>query len=143
VGGQGTAAYREDHRTSLWGLHLHMVLADLSHYDRFCHGSYGINRIHMRSWILASTSSLDRLFLQSGELIIATTPCSWRGKSTGNYYNTGVGHRLASVSLVVAVSANWAKPCPSSFPSPPSGRCPPAQEKDYPCAPERWWRERC
>jgi hypothetical protein len=73
VGGQGTAAYREDHRTSLWGLHLHMVLADLSHYDRFCHGSYGINRIHMRSWILASTSSLDRLFLQSGELIIATT----------------------------------------------------------------------
>jgi hypothetical protein len=27
----------------------------------------------MRSWILASTSSLDRLFLQSGELIIATT----------------------------------------------------------------------
>jgi hypothetical protein len=27
----------------------------------------------MRSWILASTSSLDRLFLQSGELIIART----------------------------------------------------------------------
>jgi hypothetical protein len=27
----------------------------------------------MRSWILASTSSLDRLFPQSGELIIATT----------------------------------------------------------------------
>jgi hypothetical protein len=50
-----------------------LFLADLGHYDKFCHGSYGINRIHMRSWILASTSSLDRLFLQSGELIIATT----------------------------------------------------------------------
>jgi hypothetical protein len=50
-----------------------LFFADLGHYDRFCHGSYGIKGIHIRSWILASTSSLDRLLLQPGELIIATT----------------------------------------------------------------------
>jgi hypothetical protein len=31
--------------------------ADRGHYDWLCHGSRGINRIHMKSWILASTSS--------------------------------------------------------------------------------------
>jgi hypothetical protein len=50
-----------------------LSLADLGHYDRFCHGSYGINWIHMGSWILETTSSLDRWFLQSGEFIIAMT----------------------------------------------------------------------
>jgi hypothetical protein len=40
---------------------------------------------------------------------------------------------VASVSLVVAgPSAGRAKPSPSSFPSQPSGRHPPAQEKEFP-----------
>jgi hypothetical protein len=30
---------------------------DRGHYNRFCQGSHGINWIHMKSWILASTSS--------------------------------------------------------------------------------------
>jgi hypothetical protein len=47
VGGQGTAVFRKDHcsspggRTSLWGLHLHMVLTDLGRYDRFVTGHMG------------------------------------------------------------------------------------------------------
>jgi hypothetical protein len=34
---------------------------DRGHHNRFCHGSRGINWIHMKSWILASTSSSGKL----------------------------------------------------------------------------------
>jgi hypothetical protein len=96
-----------------------LILTYLGHYNRFCHGSYGINRIHIRSWILASTSSLGRLFLQSGELIIATpaqrkttrsvgwtnTPRSLMAETpTGNSYKLGAGHRFYNPTKTGSVS---------------------------------------
>jgi hypothetical protein len=50
-----------------------LSLADLGHYDSFVMVHMGSTGSIWRSWIHASTSSSDRLFLQSGELIIATT----------------------------------------------------------------------
>jgi hypothetical protein len=72
-----------------------LFLADLVHYDRFCHKSRGIHRIHTRSWILLSTSSLDRLFLQSGELLIANPA---QGKTT-----SGGEHQLE-----ITLTQEWA-----------------------------------
>jgi hypothetical protein len=47
VVGQGTAAYREIIVHHSGDCICILFLADLGHYDRFCHGSYGINRIHI------------------------------------------------------------------------------------------------
>jgi hypothetical protein len=44
---------------------------DRGHYDRLCHGPRGINRIHMKSWILASTRSSGKSQRQ----------CRYRGPS--------------------------------------------------------------
>jgi hypothetical protein len=87
IKGQGTAVSEKiigaRHLSNLIEAYT-LFLADGGHYDRFCHGSHGINRIHMRSWILTSTGSLDRLFLQSGELIIVTPAQGKMTRSVGS-----------------------------------------------------------
>jgi hypothetical protein len=72
---------------------------DRGHYDRFCHGSRGINWIHMKSWILASTNSSGKsakpMSLQGSlRAMINCYTCTGENNSfnwvpTGNYYNTG------------------------------------------------------
>jgi hypothetical protein len=53
--------------------------AERGHYDRLCHGSRGINRIHTKSWILASVSSWGRsatpMLLQGTKSLRAMINC--------------------------------------------------------------------